>query len=123
MIKLYRFKQIGTDGGLLETPVTLNEIILGPAERADVIVDFSKFDGEDILLKNRCLDGPFQNLEPSETEVLRPTGQVMKFKVTKDLEGTDKSKVPQKLSTIKRLSPDNACKERYLGLNEAVVAI
>ena len=118
--KTLPFKQIGTDGGLLETPVILNEIILGPAERADVIVDFSKFDGEEILLKNLGPDGPFQNLEPSETEVPRPTGQVMKFKVTKDLKGTDKSRVPEKLSTIKKLSPNKACKERYLGLNEAV---
>ena len=46
--KTLLFKQIGTDGGLLETPVALNEIILGPAERADVIVDFSEFDGESV---------------------------------------------------------------------------
>jgi len=35
-------KQIGSDGGLFKTPVTLtnNEIILAPGERADIIADF-----------------------------------------------------------------------------------
>ena len=44
--KTLPFIQIGTDGGLLETPVTLNEIILGPAERADVIVDSQSLTGK-----------------------------------------------------------------------------
>ena len=39
------FVQIGTDGGLLEKPVPVSEIILAPAERADVIIDFSKHRG------------------------------------------------------------------------------
>lgn len=38
------FTQIGTDGGLLNTPVSLNEIILSPSERAEIIVDFSQMD-------------------------------------------------------------------------------
>lgn len=38
-------QQIGTDGGLLAQPVPLDEkgLILAPAERADLIVDFSQF--------------------------------------------------------------------------------
>ena len=35
------FWQIGNEGGFLPAPVELTEVLLGPAERADVIVDFT----------------------------------------------------------------------------------
>ena len=35
------FIQIGSDGGLLEKPVIMNEIIIAPAERVDVIINFA----------------------------------------------------------------------------------
>jgi len=35
------FHQIGTDGGLLARPATMNSLVLAPAERAEVLVDFS----------------------------------------------------------------------------------
>ncbi len=65
--------QIGTEGGFLSTPVVINNqpinyemnkknivvgnvkehaLLLGPAERADVVVDFSKFAGSTIILYN-----------------------------------------------------------------------
>jgi spore coat protein A len=46
------FFQIGTDGGLLEKPIKVSQILLAPAERADVIVDFSKFTGKTITMTN-----------------------------------------------------------------------
>jgi spore coat protein A len=57
-------RQIGTEGGFLVRDVRLNSpkpfnrlnltgnLLLGPAERADVIIDFSKFDGEEIIMYN-----------------------------------------------------------------------
>ena len=35
------FTQIGTDGGYIKTPTQLTSLLIGPAERADIIVDFS----------------------------------------------------------------------------------
>ncbi len=35
------FHQIGTDDGLLEAPVSMDRLTIGPGERADVVVDFS----------------------------------------------------------------------------------
>ena len=43
------FTQIATDGGLLNEPITLNEISLTPSERAEIIVDFSNVDPSDQL--------------------------------------------------------------------------
>ena len=46
------FHQIATDGGFLEKPVPLTEIILSPGERAEILVDFSqlKISGGDSIL-------------------------------------------------------------------------
>jgi len=72
------FWQIGTDGGLLDKPVRVQEIPLGSAERADVIVDFSGVrPGTNIVLENRAPD--------SRKETTRV---VMQFKV-KARSGTD----------------------------------
>lgn len=47
------FYQIGTDGGLLEAPVTLNRVPLAPGERAEVLVDLtSENPGTDLYLKS-----------------------------------------------------------------------
>ena len=35
------FQQIGTDQGLLPAPVPLTDLVLAPAERADLVLDFS----------------------------------------------------------------------------------
>jgi bilirubin oxidase len=45
-----KFQLIGSDGGLLEQPVTLSQIKLAPAQRIDIIVDLS--DGKDVVLKS-----------------------------------------------------------------------
>jgi spore coat protein A len=44
--------QIGSDGGLLPAPVKVNKLLLGPAERADVILDFSELEGKTVTLTN-----------------------------------------------------------------------
>ena len=49
------FAQVGTDGGLLPTPMSMNRLTLAPAERAEIIVDFS--DGAAV----RLLSGPDHN--------------------------------------------------------------
>jgi spore coat protein A len=44
--------QIGTESGLLPTSVERTEVLLGPAERADLIVDFSDLAGQTLVLAN-----------------------------------------------------------------------
>ena len=53
------FHQIGSDQGLLPGPVELNHLTIAPAERADLLVDFSKFAGQKVHL----LNGAFEILE------------------------------------------------------------
>jgi spore coat protein A len=44
--------QIGSDGGFLPKPAALQKLLLGPAERADLIVDFSGLEGKTVTLSN-----------------------------------------------------------------------
>jgi spore coat protein A len=88
------FNQIGTDVGLLPSPVELDRLLIGPGERADVVVDFSSFaEGTEIHLRNFGPDDPFKGFNPNgslsdgEGGELPPadpatTGQIMKFVVS-----------------------------------------
>jgi FtsP/CotA-like multicopper oxidase with cupredoxin domain len=49
------FHHIGAEGGMFNAPVRTNEILMLPAERADVIVDFAGFRGQDLVLRNIML--------------------------------------------------------------------
>jgi spore coat protein A len=81
--------QVGTDGGFLDSPVNLtidhdNRLLLGPAERADLIIDFSRVPTGNFTLKNLGPDEPFGGGEPgSDFDQSDPgtTGQVMQFRV------------------------------------------
>jgi len=44
--------QIGTDQGLLTRPVPLRRVVIAPSERADVVVDFSRFAGRTLEVSN-----------------------------------------------------------------------
>lgn len=46
------FSQIGSDGGLLEAPVTLTRLLLAPGERAEILVNLTGLNGSKIFLKN-----------------------------------------------------------------------
>jgi FtsP/CotA-like multicopper oxidase with cupredoxin domain len=81
--------QIGNEGGFLAEPVHLteannNRLLLGLAERADVIVDFSNVPRGNHVLYNLGPDEPFGgglpgvDFVPSDPE---STGQVMRFQV------------------------------------------
>jgi blue copper oxidase len=46
------FHLIGTDGGLLSTPVSLNRMQLAPGERVEVLIDFQGMMGQTLYLKS-----------------------------------------------------------------------
>ena len=46
------FYQIGTDGGLLDTPIVRNRLLLSPGERAEVLINFSGMSGQTVFLKS-----------------------------------------------------------------------
>jgi spore coat protein A, manganese oxidase len=53
------FRQIGTDGGLLPAPVPVSQVILAPAERADVVIDFADYPAGTVLRLVNDAPAPF----------------------------------------------------------------
>jgi len=81
------FWQIGTDGGLLDTPVRVNQLLLAPGERADVIVDFTGLAPGNRFLMTNDARAPFPKGAPADPQTV---GQIMQFRVI-SLTGTDTS--------------------------------
>lgn len=114
------FHQIGTEGGLLPgAPLELDQILLAPAERADVIVDFSQFQpGDEIVLLNLGPDEPFGGL-PIEPETLanpETTGRIMQFRIVPLTDNGNPGAIPASLPPIDRLTTDLPA--RTVTLNE-----
>jgi len=112
------FQQIGTDGGLLDKPVPVGKLVDGapkgpqvtvaPAERADIIADFSNFSpGEVITMRNLGI-----NDFPSTETVT----YIMQFRVT-TLSAEDTSALPAALRPVHRLDPADAVVTRNLTLD------
>jgi spore coat protein A, manganese oxidase len=106
------FHVIGTGGGLLPEPAALHQLLQGPSERFDVIVDFSGKKGKFFVLKNDA-PAPF----PGGGEVV-PT-EIMMFRVVKPLSSPDRSSIPEELNPEPlSLNPRSAVKSRDLILSE-----
>lgn len=96
--------QIGNEGGFLAAPVNLTanhggQVLLGLAERADLIVDFTNVPVGEHILGNLGPDDPFgggelgDDFEPADPE---GTGQVLQFRVVPAV-GPDPTTPPQHL--------------------------
>jgi spore coat protein A len=65
------FWQIGAEGGMWDIPVPVKHLVLAPAERADVLVDFSKFPGARLVMKNHKPHSPVSNPAPQLPQVMQ----------------------------------------------------
>jgi FtsP/CotA-like multicopper oxidase with cupredoxin domain len=94
------FWQIGAEQGFLAAPAELTELLVAPAERADVIVDFGGVPpGTTVTMLNLGPDEPFGGGEPGEDcDPADPetTGQVMEFRVV-ETRGPDRTTPPERL--------------------------
>lgn len=100
-------RQIGTDSGLLPTPLRLPEqgLILAPAERADLLIDFRDLGGQALRLVNTA-GSPFNGeplppgVEPGQPDPANrlPEPDVMQFRVSSN-SVSDPFTLPAQLST------------------------
>ena len=99
--------QIGTDGGFLDTPTPIaGRLVMGPGERADVIIDFTNFAGQTLILDNTART-PYPGGAPASGNT---TGRIMQFVVNGLMKtpaggaGVDKSVIPAALKTNVKLT-------------------
>ncbi|HUI62690.1 MAG TPA: multicopper oxidase domain-containing protein [Steroidobacteraceae bacterium] len=91
------FVQIGSDGGLLAAPVPHQTLRIAPAERFDVVIDFSRFrPGASATLLNQAGSGN--------------TARVMRFDITRT--EPDDSSIPDRLSDVPPPNPREAAVTR-----------
>lgn len=106
------FTQIGTDDGLMSKPVVRNELLMGPGERYDVVVDFSNpaLRGKTIIVRNDAAT-PYPSGDPVDPDT---TGQIMAFRVG-STSVRDNVKTPNRLrSPIKTPAQTGATRKLLL---------
>ena len=63
------FDVIASDSGLLARPVPVHSLLLGPAERAEIVVDLSRDQGKAVLLQSRSAEvAHFLGSSPSDSD-------------------------------------------------------
>ena len=92
------FHQIGSDQGLLAAPVAMDVFTFAPGERADVLVDFSRFAGRTVYLRNSAFE-------------------LMEFRVEAGAPQPAKA-LPAALRGVPRPDPSIAIETRTITLNE-----
>ena len=113
------FVMIGSEAGFMPRPVELGDLLIAPAERFDVIVDFSTCaPGDRFVMTNDALApypfGPDDAPDPTQPGT---TGQIMQFRVV-PLNGADHSEVPKRISAAPNLSLPTGVRQRTLMLSE-----
>jgi spore coat protein A len=103
------FLVIGTEGGLLPAPVSVQSLTITPGERYDIVIDFQGYSaGTQVLLTNSA-PVPFPN---GPEESILP--DVMKFVVTASLGHT--APIPAQLVPVPPIAESESIRQRDLRL-------
>jgi spore coat protein A len=114
------FHAIASDQGLLAAPVPLRRITLAPAERADILIDFSSLAGQ----RTELISDSFSILQfrvaSANNKVVIPSGASAK---SRDLllsapQSRSNSTIPTALHPVERIPESAAARTRRLTLDE-----
>jgi spore coat protein A, manganese oxidase len=109
-----RMWQIGAEGGLWDAPVPVTQLVLAPAERADVIVDFSTLAGQRVPMSNHQPPRPITNRVATPAPTLTQVMQIrVGTRVTQPGPTTIPSSLPGRAADL-----SNPLKTRFITLNE-----
>lgn len=111
------FDCIASDGGLLQQPVRLNRLELAPAERAEIVVDFS--DGDPVDLVSLPIDtnspyaprGMMRNMYPMNDESFT----ILSIQPQSSLQRS--AALPRILTNIRRIDASEAVRTRHFSLS------
>lgn len=102
------FSYIANDGNLLPAPLTMRKVHLGPAERADIVIDFSRYPmGSKLYIVNRLVqidgrgpEGPLVNTRGTDGLLTTAGTQILRFDVGGLPQQADLSQVPPNLRAL-----------------------
>ena len=106
------FLQIGSDGGLLESPVNLDQLELAPAERAEIVVQFNP--GESLKLLSIGRPSSFTEFPGAMSRMMRSLN-AQNFDIlslSADPQLDDNGEIPRQLTSVSRLPESNATNSR-----------
>lgn len=121
--------QVGTDGGYLPAPVQLEmsavavddasdastKLFLAPAERADIVIDFSGLDPGTTLAFTNDANAPFPD---GDDPGVKGLGQILQLRVVAPT-GPDTSRLPAKINaSLTRLDASQVSVVRHMALTE-----
>jgi FtsP/CotA-like multicopper oxidase with cupredoxin domain len=107
------FTYIANDGNLLPAPLrNMRNVLLGVAERADIVIDFSSYPlGTRLYLVNRLIqtdgrqpEGPLINTRGADGLLTTAGTQILRFDIDSDPVAPDMSRVPD---VLRELPPIN----------------
>ena len=104
--------QIGAEGGMWDMPVPVKKIALAPAERADLVIDFSKMAGQTLTVGNSNPPKPISTPAPSLSQVMQIR---VGTTVTQPGPTTIPASLPGRAADLPAPGPDFT---RYITLNE-----
>jgi spore coat protein A len=90
------FVQVGTGNGLLPKAVVRQSILLGPAQRVDVVVDFRGELGSKVVLQS------IPRANPPKNGAGTPSAQIMEFRVNRS--ASDYTQVPATLEPAPKMT-------------------
>ena len=105
------FWQIGAEGGIWDIPVPVKNLVMSAAERADVIIDFAKFAGQTLVMKNHKPQSPVSTPAPQ-------LPQVMQIRVGTTVSHPGPTSIPLTLLGGRKADLGNPITTRYITLNE-----
>jgi len=92
------FHQIGTDQGLLPAPIAIQDFVLAPGERVDLVIDFKDHAGDQIVLNNDAFP-------------------MLQFRVAR-AKVSDPSALPSVLRAVPKIPESAAVQTRVLTIDE-----
>ncbi|MCY7423272.1 MAG: multicopper oxidase domain-containing protein [Chitinophagaceae bacterium] len=96
------FAVIGSDAGLLAAPETVNDMLISPGERINMLVDFSNSANKEIFLQSKTFDGG--GVQGKEAF------KILKFAIGEKT--NEPFTLPTTLSAIEKINPSAATKTR-----------
>ncbi|GJM13405.1 MAG: multicopper oxidase [Pseudohongiella sp.] len=111
------FSLIASDGGFLERPITQRNLVLAPAERAEIVVDFSDGNAVDLISLPIEASSPFspigmmRNMHPMNTESFT----ILAIEPQSTLQST--AALPSQLTSIRRMQISEASRTRSFELS------